>query len=421
MKTPARDSRPRWLLFPFAVGAALRVLIALLPARPAWDGVIYARAAEQLARGEGYTLRILRESAPPIPTAFYPVGYPAALGGLRWLGLSGAGLLAVQALIASLVIVWAALLARRLAGMRAGRLAAWLAALHPGSILLGGAYLAEPLFASLSGGLLVVLAYAPKRHRAVALGCALLGFGVLSLMRPVSAVIAGLVAVGLGWQRARVRGALIQGALAVVLVAMTLTPWALRNRDALGSAVPISTNAGFNLLLGTIDLGAYGPLPEALDCHGTANEADKDRCRRDRALSRMIEAPAANLGRMVLKLANTFGHESSPARYLAASLGREGDLVIELGGTALATAYWWMLIVLALQHRPRASRSLVLVLAPVLAVALVHGLVLGGDRYHLAVMPCVFALAAAGWARRKRRRTGQKPMMTQPRSSTDAQ
>jgi 4-amino-4-deoxy-L-arabinose transferase-like glycosyltransferase len=389
-----------WLLIPLSAGALLRSFVALLPTHPAWDGVIYARAAEQLASGEGYTLRILRESAPPLPTAFYPVGYPAFLAALRHLGLEGWSVSLAQALIASLTVVWAALLARRLGGMQAGRIAAWLAALHPGSILLGGAYLAEPVFASFAGGVLVLLAYAPRRRRVGVLVVALLLFGALALMRPVSAIIALLIALGLGWQRARWRGAFVHGALAILLVGLALLPWAIRNERALGSPVPISTNAGFNLLLGTIELGAYGPLPEALDCHDVDGEADKDRCRRDRAVSRMIASPLENAGRVILKLGNTFGHESSPARYLSASLSLEGSSAraLQWGGTAIATIYLWGLLVLAALALRRASpaRAWVLVLAPILATALVHGLVLGGDRYHLAVMPCLFALAARG-------------------------
>src|SRR6201999_3615689 len=123
------------------------LLLFCVSVAPSWDGVIYVRAAQQLAAGEGYTLRILSETNAPLPTAFYPVGFPAVLAGVR---LLGGGLRAdrwLQVAASSALVPLAYFFARRARHRRAGRAAAWAAALWPAGIFLSSTWLAEPVFA----------------------------------------------------------------------------------------------------------------------------------------------------------------------------------------------------------------------------------------------------------------------------------
>ncbi len=406
----------RWISRPLAVGALLRTLVALLPVSPAWDGVLYLRAAEQLAAGEGYTLRMLRLDAEPLPTAFYPVGYPAFLAVLVGLGLSGAALRVAQALLASLSILGAGLLGRRLAGLRAGRAAAWIMALHPGSILLAAGYLAEPVFAA---ALALLLALAVHQRRRRALTRFALPLGALALVRPVSAVLAVLLPTLDAVQHRGTRQALRASIGAALLVALALAPWMLRNERALGSPVPIATNGGFNLLLGTVGLGHYGALPSDVDCGageiapGPAAhfEAAKDRCRSRRAIGRILGDPLGALGRAALKLGDTFGHESSPARHLSTALGRNEDAPIAMAASVLCTLALFGVYASSWRGRSQhlSRRTRLALLVPLASTALLHGLVLGGDRYHLGVLPCLAALAGAGWAGRPRRSAADPP------------
>jgi hypothetical protein len=401
----------RWLTRPLAVGALLRTLVALLPVQPAWDGVLYLRAAEQLAAGEGYTLRMLRLDAEPLPTAFYPVGYPALLSLLVGVGLSGAALRVAQGLLASLSVLGAGLLGRRLAGLRAGRAAAWIMALHPGSILLAAGYLAEPVFAA---ALALLLAFAVHRRRRRDLTPLALPLGALALVRPVSAVLAVLLPSLDALLRGGARKALGAAFGAALLVGLALAPWTLHNEFALGSPVPIATNGGFNLLLGTVGAGNFAALPVGVDCRrddievGPAAhfEAAKDRCRSRRAVARIAADPLGALGRAALKLGDTFGHESSPARHLAAALDHPEDGPIAIAGSVLCTLAIFAIYGLAWRGRSRhlSARTRLALLVPLVSTALLHGLVLGGDRYHLAVVPCLAALAGAGWPSRDPRR-----------------
>lgn len=416
-----------------AVALALRVaVVAAVPARPAWDGVIYARAAGQLARGEGYTQRSLDEEAPARPTAFYPVGYPAVLAALRMAGFGARLDLWLQALagVALVPVGWA--LGRRLGGRRAGRYAAWLLALWPGGVLLSASYLAEPLFALGAGLALLPLAYARRRQRLGALCVAGVALGFVAYLRPAALPMAALAGLGLGalrvraaWGRgwaARARAAATAGAagaLALGLAAAPLAPWAARNAHALGAPVLVSTNGGVNLLLGTFGEGGYGAIPPAEDCPHGQREVERDRCRQARALARIAADPFAWLARGALKLVDTFGHESAPAYYLrdALRLSPEAEARAVLPLLALCRLGWIPALLGALAGAAalrgrRLGAAHVAVLAPPAALAALHFVYIGGDRYHAAVMPMIAALAGLGlseWSRRAGRGRAAEP------------
>jgi 4-amino-4-deoxy-L-arabinose transferase-like glycosyltransferase len=369
--------------------------VLLVPVLPRWDGAIYARAAVELAAGRGYTWRILREGAPLVPTAFYPVGFPAWLAGLRLIGVTGAGALIGQALLGVLAVPIAWRLARRLGGRRAGMIAAWLAAIWPGGILYSAALLTEPLFMALVG-IGTVIAIAARRRNALRTS-AVLGvvLGLAAWVRPTALPIAFL----LGASVARGRRAIGTSTVSFVIALLVISPWTLRNQHELGAPVLSSTNAGFNLLLGTVGRGAYGELPEGIDCDRSLDEVAKDRCRRALAFDRIASDPLAWLGRGLLKLADTFGHESTPAHYFADASGL-GWLRTPL--VSLTIPFWILTMLAAVAGARRARRrpALRIALAPIVAIAAVHFVFIGGDRYHAAVAPMILALAGVGLARR---------------------
>lgn len=427
----------------FAVALVLRFgAVALLPAMPAWDGVIYARAADQLARGEGYTQRSLDPAAPARPTAFFPVGLPAVLAVPRALGLGSALDLWMQALAGALLVPLGAAFARRVHGRRAGRYAAWALALWPGGVLLSASYLAEPLFALGCGVALLPLLYARRRHRVRALCLTAPALGVVAYVRPTALVVLGLTALGvaaLAWpsrsasfaqtEQSALKRSLFANragllarsagivALALALGVVPLAPWMIRNARTLGAPVLVSTNGGVNLLLGTVGEGSYGAVPPEVDCPHGMREIARDRCRSERALARIAADPVGWLARGALKLADTFGHESAPAYYVAELLGPPGPRRERalLGMLALSRVAWLALVALAavgtaalwrtrrsaIAQRPMAA---LLVLAPIAALAALHVVYLGGDRYHAGVMPMIGALAGVGFATLRRER-----------------
>jgi hypothetical protein len=390
----------------------LRALfVALLGAGPSWDGVIYERAAEQLAHGEGYTQRVLVPSAPAKPSAFFPPGYAAVLSVLH----RAAGGRALdpwfQVLCCTLLVPAAWYLGRRVAGARGGRIAAWLVALWPGGIVLSASWFTEPLFGVLLCGALLPLIYARRSQRTRALLWAALWLGLAAYVRPTSLIVTPLLGavVGFahlsdGWARRLPRSAAF-ASVALACSLLPLTPWMVRNQLALGEPVLVSTNGGFNLLLGTIGEGGYGTLG-AHDCPHGMREVVVDRCRRDRAIERISQDPLSWAARGVLKVVHTLGHDSAPAQVLSEALpaGPRSERVVLLS-LAACRSYWLVLLALAgvgyacaARYRRRLS-SFWLLSTPIIAMLALHFVYIGGDRYHAPFVPFMGAFAALCWVR----------------------
>lgn len=413
-------SRARALLasthLPVAVGSLLRLAFAMVaPLAPQWDGEIYVRGARLLASGESYSQRILDAGAPDLPTAFYPVGLPALLSVVRRLGGGLREDLLLQALAGSASLYLLAELATRLVGARIARNAVWLYALAPGAILLTGTWLAEPWVTfGLLAGLVLATRLAPRRPHlaAIALG---LGMGVTAYLRATPLVVAPLVAFGIGWSRKRsLRHGAALATIACACSLVPLMPWAARNLRELHAPVLVSTNGGVNLLIGTVGDGSYQDVARPARCGETAPEVELDRCRAEVAEHRILRHPIAWGVRGISKLWHTFGHESAPSQHLALANRATGQRRLDpwlLSG--LARMHWFLMAGFALfgalaRSTRRATRAHAALFGPVLALALLHFVYLGGDRYHAPVAPLLAILAAEALAHRTIRRTGAR-------------
>lgn len=413
-------------LLPIVVGTALRFgFAAYAPLAPQWDGEIYVRGADLLAAGETYSQRILDPAAPDTATAFYPVGLSAVLALVR---MSGGGLredLLLQATAGSLSIVLLAWLAKRLVGERLAHRATWIYALAPGPIMLTGTWLAEPL---VTLGLMVALAvFLRLSARRPVLAAASLGalLGLTSYLRATPLAIAPFVAfgLGLGVGIGRARGLRRGIQLAMVAAAasiLPLAPWAMRNADALGAPVLISTNGGVNLLIGTVGDGSYQDIARPARCAADGQEVALDRCRGAVATERIVHHPIAWVIRGVSKLWHTFGHDSAPAQHLALAMRGEGargvDPWLLLG---LCRMHWTSMFAFAVfgaiaRSRRPIRRGHAILFGPLIGLALLHFIYIGGDRYHAPVAPLLAILAAEATAYVGARR---KPLAIEPARS----
>jgi hypothetical protein len=376
------------------------VLVAVTHEAPRWDGYFYARLAEALVRGHGYA--VLTPGRPPQPTAFYPVGYPAALAaGMSLVGDAtvAMGLInLVAAFVTAMVLI---VVTARTGGVRTVVRAGMLYALYPGAVLWCGAAMTETLH-----GTLLTLALAatvlPRTDRtrhggAFAAGLAL---GAATLVRPQSLLLLPLAALGASSLRGRVI-ALLLATLGTVAV---VSPWTARNCVCLDGCALVSTNGGSNLLIGTFP-DAHGGYrrPQARDgCANVRGEVHRDRCMAALARERIRAAPARWLALGTLKLGGTFLWEHDPVSYLRGE-GRQrfGD------GTycalvALCTAAWWALLLRAWHGLGRThgdeGRTVTarFVVGACAVTALTHGVFLGADRYHLVLVPLL--CVPASWA-----------------------
>jgi len=249
------DPVHRWLVAIVLVGFALRAgwALAVLDSLPrvfaSGDQYGYVRYGREIAAGEGYV-----SYTAGTPTAYYPIGYPALLAVIFWVaaqlpfGVDLPDLIGlVHAALGTVVIAGVWLLGRRALGTAPALVAAALVALHPDLIALTASFALETAFLGFALGALGVIAGhdwgsgPPSRSRVLTFAGVL---ALTTLIRPFALpfVIALAVAVlltGAGWRR-------VASAVGWVLlvVALVLAPWTIRNWVRLDAFVPLSTNLG---------------------------------------------------------------------------------------------------------------------------------------------------------------------------------
>lgn len=242
--------RDPWLVTAVAVALLVRGgLVALFPdPTPVNDEIDYWRLAGDLARGEGFA------------SYFRPPLHPAFMAVFIGLGEGAGTVRAAQAVLGALGVALVAVVAQRVGGRGAARVAAWLVALDP--VLVGFSHLlwSETLYVVLLFGGLVFLLRGAESWRLFDWVGAGLAFGLAALARPQLLTFlplllpwAWLQAARSGVNRTRMLTAF--GVLTLATCCVVL-PWSLRNYRVSGDVFLIDTNGPYNLLVST-EPGAY--------------------------------------------------------------------------------------------------------------------------------------------------------------------
>ncbi|MGA9762725.1 MAG: glycosyltransferase family 39 protein [Gaiellaceae bacterium] len=217
--------------------------VLLTHSGPSSDSLFYYLGAKSIAAGHGY--EILGH-----PTAFFPVGWPAFLGGIFL--VTGPSFVVVK--IVNLVL-WAITtglvyaLGRRLGGRRVGVVAGGLVAFAPTMAVYAMRGSSENLFIPLLLGACLLLLTGGGRSpslRRAALAGLLLGFAIL--VRSTALFLPLVLPLWLLLRRPRRES--WQAALALGLTScLVLVPWLVRNRVVMHTTA-LSTNGGYTVWMG---------------------------------------------------------------------------------------------------------------------------------------------------------------------------
>lgn len=397
---------------------AVRVTWAVYADRPPRglnDPFMYDILAHQIAAGNGYT-RLTGE-----PFAYYPVGFPAALGGVYWLldhtPLPDQYILAGKVMNAVLGAATTALvfvLGRRLFGALAGGVAALLHAVFPGQVFYTGTLLSEPLFTFLlMAGLTALFWERPRPGETPWLRLAVGGLllGAATLTRAITLLLPFALFAFWWWTYRGPRRAALHAGIVLAGVLVFAVPWSIRNTVRLGTPVLVSTNAGDDLCIGHHEgaTGAFvmtGPCFDDYDYDRTPPveiETARNRDGLRKATEFALSHPASEL-KLVLKKAYWLLYTDADGLYAAESYGNDPFIPDNLQS---ALAYWanvwffgvagWALVsapFVALS-RDRRGAGLLLVAAYVLAIPIVF---FGDPRFHYPAVPMVTIVAGAGIA-----------------------
>lgn len=437
-------------------------------AEPVWDGFYYDLGARRLAAGLGYSEDLVIAAADGTERvvwhawAHYPVGYSGFLALFyKIFGASTAVAAMANALTGAALVAIVHRLALHALTPRRAVVAALLVALHPGLVLYSGALMTEPLAAALMLG--AVLCAIDRRVGPLIASGVLLGLA--TLVRPNAILLAPFL--GFFAAPRELLKNLGRGAAIGVVALATVFPWTYRNCRVMDECALVSTNAGWNLVIGSAP-GATGKFEFLVD-HTPVGGPKCDeggQVAQDRCWARYgVATIRRDLGRWLAliprKLHYTLDAEWFPINYLrearpdlvsadahvawgkaltamlhllvvVAALAALGvprrsqstpaayalQLALLVGLLALAVrcldprepSVWplgvaaCVLPFLPLPGAPRRTAGERGAAAIILTTLVTHAIFFGEDRYHLVATPA-FALLAAGLGRRSDQRT----------------
>jgi 4-amino-4-deoxy-L-arabinose transferase-like glycosyltransferase len=327
--TTAGAQRPGFrlaLLGIVAVGVVIRVVYTLVESPwppPGLDDQFYFSALPKLlAHGHGFVAPFkLYFQHVAVATAEHPPLYSVVLAAPALVGLDSADAFRLAgSVFGAGTIALVGLLGRRLAGDRAGLIAAGIAAIYPTLIAADGALMSETLYGLLTAASLLAayrLLDAPTAGRAVVLGALV---ALTALTRGEALLLLPLVLIPLLRQPAGRRASLI----ALVAFLVVLTPWTARNWIVFNRPVAIATNsgtavAGANCAV-TYASGDHlgGWYPPCIKEHPGKNEAEHHA----EALKDGVRYAGDHLGRLPVVLAARLGRVSSVYKPFAIPEGR---------------------------------------------------------------------------------------------------
>jgi Dolichyl-phosphate-mannose-protein mannosyltransferase len=407
-RSPLTVAERRWLIGILAVSAIVRSawLTYAHVEPPVWyipsgDSFSYWYYGNEIAHGRGYISYLTGDA-----TAYYPIGFPAILGGLYWLAnhvpfvdpdlmiVTGVFQVVIQMGTVGLTFV----IGRRLIGPRAGLVAAAVLAFFPNLIYQVTTIQVETTFIFFTlAALAIVVDHdwstgPPSRNRLLVFGAVL---SASALVRPFSSplllgLLLALLAVGVGWRRAVLAVAIPLGVLVVAF-----TPWTIRNAVALDAFVPSSTNMGDTLCIDR-GPGAYGGFRWSTH-PGCADpdlpEAERNTASTRKAIQFVVDDPGRELLQVVRRAGLMFGDDHDGI-IATEGLG-SGPILSDTSRDFYVTvADWYFYVVLALSvvgfplliaRAPRPERRLVLVI--LVALLVIPLLLWGNTRFHQPLVP----------------------------------
>ncbi len=367
---------------------------------PAW---YFARAIELVQTGQ------YAENG--VPTAFWPVGYPAFLAGV--MQLTSAVPLAGQLANVVLAVVALLLLHRwclqRFSDERVAGTAALLFALYPNAMGYSVGLYSEPLYIVLLLSVFVLI----RPHASVGrMVCAGIILGLATLVKTQTLLLGPFLLLALTMPEvsaAGLRSALGRSLVGIAVMASTIAPWTYRNLVVMGAPIAVSTNGGMSLLAGNnpsmttglgYDFNDKDPIVKAVR-FSVADQVAADARARAAAWHWIRENPAQFVGLMPKKLFRLWGPDGESEWLFQAGYSQYEDHRLAFRAVRVLNQAYYVLLLLgfALAWRRWLAPNDPTVWAVPLMFVFFSALSMvfsGQSRYHAPLMP--FVIAFASWA-----------------------
>ncbi|MBK8904157.1 MAG: glycosyltransferase family 39 protein [Anaerolineaceae bacterium] len=379
------------------------------PALPAQDFSAYHLLATRISTGEGY-------AGTAGPTAFRPIGYPLLLSlGYFILGSSFRVGQIINVLLGTLTVYATYELVCRIFSKKAGLLASIFVALAP-SLIMYTAVLASENMATAFGLMCVLMIYhAFNKGSWIYLLPAGASLGLAILARPGFLFYPAMFFFYAVLTRHLLTRTMSYTLAFSAITLLTIAPWTYRNYMVFGEVIPVATNGGFNLAISFNEgsTGEYiGGITERVlgysydweayrlvgvdwtepQIDAALSSAAKDFIR-DQPLKAFMLTPSKLRFFLQDDVSGVFENISRPARETPAWLWSTLRI--------LAQVYYIGALVLAMigirvgLFQKKHPQSILLLLSILYWCAL-HSVFLGTDRFHLPILPFIFAFSSVG-------------------------
>ena len=285
---------------------------------------------------------------------------------------------------------------------RSAKISAWIIAAYPMLLVYPlGLGTENPFFVLLITSFLFLLL---SKDRPTTFHFLLSGLflGLTALTRSVILPFAGLAILWVWFVLKQKRGAV----LVAVALALTITPWMIRNSLLHNKLTGIETSMGYNLYLGYHPQGngsfVFGP---SLDLLPILDDAERDKVGTQQATVFIKDAPERFIPLAINRLGYFFGLEKRVLMYFYSN-DIIGFVPLPLLLTISTVLLFPFVVIstfgaLGLSLLRWKSEHILLGLLFV-SYILPHVFILSEDRFHLALVPYIAILAAQFWVNRRR-------------------
>ncbi len=373
----------------------LRVLWAIaVPVIPLADSLAYDTFALNLANCHNYGWNCTE------PSAYWPVGTSFIYSLFyKVFGHHFFPIIIFNLVLAVLAIGLTMHLAQTWFGPRVAIVTGVLLAVWPSQIEFTTVLASEQIFIVLT--ILALALWIPENvnlwFRAILVGIAI---AAATYVKPIAALIPVLLLFLRYINTREIRRSLMATCIMLMVIALLIAPWSIRNTQAFGQFVTISTNGGANLWMGNnpASKGDYMELPPEVT---GMNEAKRDQYLKLQAIAHIKEKPLLFAWRTIRRTVDTYSRESIGIVWNEAGLVSRYGTWILLPLKLINQLYWTAVLGLsllgvALLGKQKGWRTMITHPTVLLWAyfAAIHAFIVAQDRYHFPSIPMIAILAA---------------------------
>jgi 4-amino-4-deoxy-L-arabinose transferase-like glycosyltransferase len=371
------------------------VWIYLVPTVPHDDHLVYHKMA----------VTLLEDNDVRLQTTSRPIGYPLVLSWAYWLfGIHYKVAQIFNVLLSFFTAIALFIFVRNLYGKKISKIFLVIITFFPSLIFVNSLISSEVLHMFVISMIFLLLQKnGSDRYSLIVIG---LLIGLSALIRPITLLLPVVLFVYFLLGSKSLFVPIKKISIISLSILILLAPQIYRNYDLLGSFVPVSTNAGFNLYAGNNPIadGVSVSSYPALDLNSAVGEVEANNIYKSNAVYYIVKNPQDFLLTYVSKIVSLMSNDHNAAFWSLLELERpmNSDKLSSIRQSFMSLSDWYYYIVLALSFvslillfvRNEVVDQELLVLLYSLYVILFSSLFIASSRYHFSIIVFLAMFAA---------------------------